>query len=164
RERLARADPRLGRSCPPGRGSRRLACDLRRLRRRGVGRLLRPRDLFRQRRLRQRVSRLALGSRPRRARAPRAGSLHPHLVEKEGPGTGRGPERRTMKAGKRARWALVAVAAAALVITAAAAARTHSTNAKKPIVIGWAFDNNGLMAPFDGPALAAANHEVNKIN
>ena len=29
-------------------------------------------------------------------------------------------------------------------------------NAASPIVIGWAFDSKGKMAPFDGPALAAA--------
>jgi branched-chain amino acid transport system substrate-binding protein len=69
-----------------------------------------------------------------------------------------------MRGSKRARWALVIVAAAALVLAAAAAARTHTSTAKKPIIIGWAYDNNGLMAPFDGPALAAANHEVAKIN
>ena len=69
-----------------------------------------------------------------------------------------------MRGSNRARWALVIVAAAALVFVAAAAARTHSSAAKGPIVIGWAYDNNGLMAPFDGPALAAANHEVAKIN
>ena len=68
-----------------------------------------------------------------------------------------------MKVSNRARWALVIVAGAALVLAATAAARTHAT-AKGPIVIGWAYDNNGLMAPFDGPALAAANHEVTKIN
>jgi branched-chain amino acid transport system substrate-binding protein len=68
-----------------------------------------------------------------------------------------------MKVGNRARWALVIVVGAALVLAATAAARTHSA-AKGPIVIGWAYDNNGIMAPFDGPALAAANHEVTKIN
>jgi branched-chain amino acid transport system substrate-binding protein len=68
-----------------------------------------------------------------------------------------------MRVSKRARWALVFVAVAALVLAAAAAARTHSS-AKGPIIIGWAYDNNGLMAPFDGPALAAANHEVAKID
>jgi branched-chain amino acid transport system substrate-binding protein len=68
-----------------------------------------------------------------------------------------------MRVSKRARWALVIVAVAALVLAATAAARTHS-EAKGPIVIGWAYDNNGIMAPFDGPALAAANHEVAKIN
>ncbi|MFL5943078.1 MAG: ABC transporter substrate-binding protein, partial [Gaiellaceae bacterium] len=69
-----------------------------------------------------------------------------------------------MRVSKRARWALVIVAAAALVLAATAAARTHSTAAKKPIVIGWAHDSSGPMAPFDGPALAAAQIEIAKIN
>jgi len=69
-----------------------------------------------------------------------------------------------MRVSKRARWALVIVAAAALVLAATAAARTHGTAAKKPIVIGWAYDNKGPMQPFDMPALAAANLEVAKIN
>ena len=69
-----------------------------------------------------------------------------------------------MTGSKRARWALVIVAAAALVLAATAAARTHGTAAKKPIVIGWAYDNKGPMQPFDMPALAAANLEVAKIN
>lgn len=69
-----------------------------------------------------------------------------------------------MTGSKRARWALVIVATAALVLAATAAARTHATAAKKPIVIGWAYDNNGPMAPFDGPALAAANIRVKQIN
>ncbi len=69
-----------------------------------------------------------------------------------------------MRVSNRARWALVIVAAAALVLAATAAARTHSTAAKKPIVIGWAHDSSGPMAPFDGPALAAAQIEIAKIN
>jgi branched-chain amino acid transport system substrate-binding protein len=69
-----------------------------------------------------------------------------------------------MRAGNRGRWALVIVAAAALVFAAAAAARTHSAAAKKPIVIGWAHDSSGPMAPFDGPALAAAQIELKKVN
>ena len=66
---------------------------------------------------------------------------------------------------KRARWALVIVAAAALVLAAAAAARTHSSKGGS-IVIGWAYDGSsgGPMAPFDGPALAAAKLEVAKID
>jgi ABC-type branched-subunit amino acid transport system substrate-binding protein len=68
-----------------------------------------------------------------------------------------------MRVSNRARWALVIVAAAALVLAATAAARTHST-AAKPIVIGWAHDSSGPMAPFDGPALAAAQLEIAKIN
>ena len=69
-----------------------------------------------------------------------------------------------MRASKGARWALVVVAAAALVFAAAAAARTHSA-AKGPIVIGWAHDDSaGPMGPFDLPALAAAQIELNKVN
>ncbi len=71
-----------------------------------------------------------------------------------------------MTGSKRARWALVIVAAAALVLAATAAARTHSAAAKKPIIIGWAYDGSsgGPMAPFDGPALAAAKIRIAKIN
>lgn len=68
-----------------------------------------------------------------------------------------------MRVRKGARWALLIVATAALVFVAAAAARTHSA-AKGPIVIGWAHDSTGPMAPFDGPALAAAQLELKKIN
>jgi branched-chain amino acid transport system substrate-binding protein len=39
-----------------------------------------------------------------------------------------------------------------------------SAAAKRPIVIGWAFDSSGQMAPFDGPALAAAKIRVRQIN
>jgi branched-chain amino acid transport system substrate-binding protein len=59
------------------------------------------------------------------------------------------------------RSALVAVAVAGLVLAATAAART---SAGKPIVIGWAFDAKGAMAPFDGPALAAAKIRVAQID
>jgi branched-chain amino acid transport system substrate-binding protein len=33
-----------------------------------------------------------------------------------------------------------------------------------PITIGWAFDSSGQMAPFDGPALAAAKIRVEQLN
>ena len=59
------------------------------------------------------------------------------------------------------RSALVAIAVAGLVLAATAAART---SAGKPIVIGWAFDAKGAMAPFDGPALAAAKIRVAQID
>jgi branched-chain amino acid transport system substrate-binding protein len=36
--------------------------------------------------------------------------------------------------------------------------------APAPIVIGWAFDSKGAMAPFDGPALAAARIRVAQLN
>jgi branched-chain amino acid transport system substrate-binding protein len=63
----------------------------------------------------------------------------------------------------RAQVALGLVAAAALVLAATAAARTQARSAS-PIVIGWAFDSTGNMAPFDGPALAAAQVRVKQIN
>ena len=56
--------------------------------------------------------------------------------------------------------ALVVIAAAALVLAATAGARPHAS----PIVIGWAFDSKGAMAPFDGPALAAAQVRVKQVN
>ena len=59
------------------------------------------------------------------------------------------------------RIALLAIAAAALVVAATAAART---SAGSPIVIGWAFDGKGQMAPFDGPALAAAKIRVAQLD
>ena len=61
----------------------------------------------------------------------------------------------------RARIALAVVLVAAGALAATAAARTHATG---PIVIGWAFDSTGNMAPFDGPALAAAKIRVAQIN
>ncbi|MFZ0343135.1 MAG: hypothetical protein WAL31_12485 [Gaiellaceae bacterium] len=71
-----------------------------------------------------------------------------------------------MRVSKRARWALVIVAALALVLAATAAARTRSAAGKKPIVIGWAYDglSGGPMNPFDAPALAAAKLEIAKVN
>jgi branched-chain amino acid transport system substrate-binding protein len=63
----------------------------------------------------------------------------------------------------RARVALVLVAAAALVLAATAAAGTAKTSATA-LTIGWAFDSKGAMAPFDGPALAAATLRVKQLN
>jgi branched-chain amino acid transport system substrate-binding protein len=68
-----------------------------------------------------------------------------------------------MRGSTRARTALVAVSVAAGLLAATAAARTHSA-AATPIVIGWAFDGTGSMAPFDGPALAAAKIRVAQLN
>lgn len=53
---------------------------------------------------------------------------------------------------------LAAVAAVAVAVAASASA------AGKPIVIGFPVDMKGNMAPFDGPALAAAQLEIKKIN
>ena len=59
--------------------------------------------------------------------------------------------------------ALVALLAALAAIVAATAATASAANSN-PIVIGWAFDSKGNMAPFDNPALAAAKIRVNQIN
>src|SRR5689334_21549600 len=56
---------------------------------------------------------------------------------------------------------LIAAAAAVVALAATEAART---TAAKPIVIGWAFDSKGAMAPFDDTALAAAKLRVNQVN
>ncbi len=55
--------------------------------------------------------------------------------------------------------ALLATIVAIVVIVAGSASA-----APKPIVIGWAFDSKGAMAPFDNPALAAANVRVAQVN
>ena len=56
--------------------------------------------------------------------------------------------------------ALLAVAVAA--VGTSVGGRT--TTAASPITIGWAFDGKGNMAPFDGPALAAATIRIEQIN
>jgi len=67
----------------------------------------------------------------------------------------------------RKRWgafgALLAVSAL-VVATAGTGLGGSQTNAAAPIVIGWAFDSKGAMAPFDGPALAAAQVRVKQLN
>jgi branched-chain amino acid transport system substrate-binding protein len=67
----------------------------------------------------------------------------------------------------RGRWAFVAAALLALVLIGSALAATaghRGAQAKAPIIIGWAFDSSGNMAPFDNPALAAAKLRVNQLN
>jgi branched-chain amino acid transport system substrate-binding protein len=59
---------------------------------------------------------------------------------------------------------VVAAAVIALVALAATAAARTSTHKASPITIGWAFDSKGAMAPFDGPALAAAQLRVKQWN
>jgi branched-chain amino acid transport system substrate-binding protein len=62
--------------------------------------------------------------------------------------------------------ALVALVAATVAVAALAATtggRAAST-ATKPIVIGWAYDKSGQMAPFDDPALAAAKIRIKQVN
>jgi branched-chain amino acid transport system substrate-binding protein len=69
----------------------------------------------------------------------------------------------------RSKWGALAalLGAVALSLTAfagAGAARTKHAAAGKPIVIGAAIDLTKGMAPFDAPALAAAQVEIKKIN
>jgi branched-chain amino acid transport system substrate-binding protein len=69
-----------------------------------------------------------------------------------------------MTASRRARTALVIVAVVAGVLAATAAARTDTAAKKKPIVIGAVVDLTKNMAPFDAPALLAAQLEIKAIN
>src|SRR6266498_4816411 len=62
------------------------------------------------------------------------------------------------------RLAIAAAAVLALAVIGSALAANSARTAKPPIIIGWAFDGNGAMAPFDGPALAAAKLRVNQLN
>src|SRR5437016_12298962 len=67
----------------------------------------------------------------------------------------------------RGRWAFATAGLLALVLIGSALAATAghgAAKAKPPIIIGWAFDGTGSMAPFDGPALAAAKLRVNQLN
>jgi branched-chain amino acid transport system substrate-binding protein len=63
----------------------------------------------------------------------------------------------------RTKGALLALLATVAAIAAVAAGSATSA-VKDPIIIGWAFDSKGNMAPFDGPALAAAQVRVKQIN
>jgi branched-chain amino acid transport system substrate-binding protein len=54
---------------------------------------------------------------------------------------------------------VLAVLASVVVASNVSAARNAT-----PITIGWAYDTKGDMAPFDGPALAAAQIRVKEIN
>ena len=58
---------------------------------------------------------------------------------------------------------LAGVLIAVVALATTAAARTSSP-AAGPIVIGWAYDSKGAMAPFDNPALAAAQLRVKALN
>jgi branched-chain amino acid transport system substrate-binding protein len=67
---------------------------------------------------------------------------------------------------RRARWSAVFALAAAAAALAAGGAIGQGASAAPAgaIVIGWAFDSKGNMAPFDNPALAAAKIQVRQIN
>jgi branched-chain amino acid transport system substrate-binding protein len=65
---------------------------------------------------------------------------------------------------RQARWGAFVVAALASVALIAASTGGGATAQREPIIIGWAFDSKGNMAPFDNPALAAARIQVRQIN
>ncbi len=57
------------------------------------------------------------------------------------------------------------LACGALVVAVAGTSVSGGATAQQaPIIIGWAYDNSGNMAPFDGPALAAAQIQIKAIN
>lgn len=67
----------------------------------------------------------------------------------------------------RGTWAIAMSALVALALIGSAVAATAGRNgadAKKQLVIGWAYDSSGSMAPFDNPALAAAKLRVSQLN
>ena len=67
----------------------------------------------------------------------------------------------------RKRWGAFGALLVVLALAVAAVGTSvggSQTNAPAPIVIGWAFDSKGNMAPFDGPALAAARLRVKQLN
>jgi branched-chain amino acid transport system substrate-binding protein len=68
------------------------------------------------------------------------------------------------KVGSRAGLILAVVAASVVALAAATAAARTTSTAAAPIVIGWAFDSKGAMAPFDNPALAAAQLRIKQVN
>jgi branched-chain amino acid transport system substrate-binding protein len=65
----------------------------------------------------------------------------------------------------RRNWAALTVLVAVAVAVAAVAGSVRAASSGGgPITIGWAFDSKGAMAPFDGPALAAAQIRVKQVN
>jgi branched-chain amino acid transport system substrate-binding protein len=63
------------------------------------------------------------------------------------------------------RWGVgVALLAAAVVAAAFVGVGRATSEAKAPIVIGYAYDSKGQMSPFDVPALAAAQLQIQAIN
>src|SRR4249919_2649265 len=64
----------------------------------------------------------------------------------------------------RARMAVLALAAVAIAAIGIVGAGTAAPQKKVNLVIGWAYDGSGNMAPFDGPALATAKSHVAAVN
>ena len=65
------------------------------------------------------------------------------------------------------RWgplAAILAVAAVIAVVAGTAGGSNAAPAAKPVVIGWAYDKSGNMAPFDNPALAAARIRAKQVN
>ena len=64
------------------------------------------------------------------------------------------------------RWGavLALLGAAAAIAALAGTSGGQAAPSAKPVVIGWAYDQSGQMAPFDNPALAAAKIRIKKLN
>ena len=65
------------------------------------------------------------------------------------------------------RWGVFVALVAGAAVVAALVGTTGGNAAptkKTRVVIGWAYDSSGQMAPFDNPALAAAKIEAARIN
>jgi branched-chain amino acid transport system substrate-binding protein len=65
-----------------------------------------------------------------------------------------------MNAVRKAALAVLGVMGVAVVAVAVGSASPQ----QDAVVIGWAFDGSGAMAPFDGPALATARDRVSQVN
>jgi branched-chain amino acid transport system substrate-binding protein len=67
----------------------------------------------------------------------------------------------------RRKWGLAAtllVGVTAVAVLAASVGGSATAATRGPIIIGWAYDARGQMAPFDNPALATARIRVREIN
>ena len=64
----------------------------------------------------------------------------------------------------RATKAILVLAIAAVAAVAVVGGGTAASQQGKTLVIGWAYDGVGNMAPFDGPALATAKSHIASIN
>jgi branched-chain amino acid transport system substrate-binding protein len=64
----------------------------------------------------------------------------------------------------RARKAALTLLAAAVVAVAVVTGSSATPQQSGTVVIGWAYDASGAMAPFDGPALATARDRIRSVN
>jgi branched-chain amino acid transport system substrate-binding protein len=60
--------------------------------------------------------------------------------------------------------ALALLGAAAAIAALVGTSGGQAASSAKPVVIGWAYDKAGQMAPFDNPALAAAKIRIKQLN